>query len=173
MKKLLLLAIIGFSAAAFAQDEIYYPEYENSVSFYASFDAATADADISEGRERPIAVLGKLKFVDGLRGKLFSAEKAEPISAMPERTISRSSVPELCCSSSRRSIGKRPRDPVFSLPVSNLQKAFSACRSRAGLKRSVPAAANCTPCSYIAKKCPERLSAPNSPVAKLNAENGT
>ena len=75
MKKLLLLAIIGFSAAAFAQDEIYYPEYENSVSFYASFDAATADADISEGRERPIAVLGKLKFVDGLRGKALFCGK--------------------------------------------------------------------------------------------------
>ena len=75
MKKLLLLAIIGFSAAAFAQDEIYYPEYENSVSFYASFDAATADADISEGRERPMAVLGKLKFVDGLRGKALFCGK--------------------------------------------------------------------------------------------------
>ena len=75
MKKLLLLAIIGFSAAAFAQEEIYYPEFESSVSFYASFDAGSADADISEGRERPMAVLGKLKFVDGLRGKALFCGK--------------------------------------------------------------------------------------------------
>lgn len=75
MKKFLLFAIVCFSAVLFAEDVIYYPEFENSVSFYASFDTATADADISEGRERPIAVLGKLNFADGIRGKALLCGK--------------------------------------------------------------------------------------------------
>lgn len=69
MKNILLIVIACLSAAVFADDKIYYPEFEDSVSFYASFDTATADADISEGRERPMAVLGKLNFAEGVRGK--------------------------------------------------------------------------------------------------------
>ena len=69
MKKIILLFIICFTAAIYAEEQIYYPEFEDSVSFYASFDASTADADISEGREKPASVLGKLNFEKGVRGK--------------------------------------------------------------------------------------------------------
>ena len=62
MKKVLLFMICCIAAAVYGSDVIYYPEFEDSVSFYASFDAASPDADISEGREKPVNVVGKLKF---------------------------------------------------------------------------------------------------------------
>ena len=69
MKKFLSFVIVLSAVFCFAEDKIYYPEFEDAVSFYASFDTATADADISEGREKPMAVLGKLNFAEGIRGK--------------------------------------------------------------------------------------------------------
>ena len=69
MKKILSFVIVLSAVFCFAEDKIYYPEFEDAVSFYASFDTATADADISEGREKPMAVLGKLNFAEGIRGK--------------------------------------------------------------------------------------------------------
>ena len=75
MKKILSFAMVLFAALSFVDDKIYYPEFEDSVSFYSSFDTATPDADISEGRERPIALIGKLKFADGIRGKALFCGK--------------------------------------------------------------------------------------------------
>ena len=75
MKKILSFIIALFAALSFADDKIYYPEFEDAVSFYTSFDTATPDADISEGREKPITVIGKLNFADGIRGKALFCGK--------------------------------------------------------------------------------------------------
>ncbi|MBR2508483.1 MAG: hypothetical protein IKB71_01925 [Lentisphaeria bacterium] len=75
MKKVLLFITCCIAAAVYGSDVIYYPEFEDSVSFYASFDAASPDADISEGREKPVNVVGKLKFADGIRGKALFCGK--------------------------------------------------------------------------------------------------
>ena len=75
MKKILSFIIALFAAFVFAGDKIYYPEFEDAVSFYTSFDTATPDADISEGIEKPKAVLGKLNFSNGIRGKALVCGK--------------------------------------------------------------------------------------------------
>ena len=62
MKKVLLFMTCCIAAAVYGSDVLYYPEFEDSVSFYASFDAASPDADISEGREKPVNVVGKLSI---------------------------------------------------------------------------------------------------------------
>jgi hypothetical protein len=69
MKLLSLLSFTFTMGCLTAEDVIYYPEYEDSVCFYASFHTATPDADISVGQEKPVQVIGKLNYADGIRGK--------------------------------------------------------------------------------------------------------
>ena len=47
------------------------PKFEDDVSFYISFDDETPNADITEGKEKPMLILGKKEcvFGDGIRGK--------------------------------------------------------------------------------------------------------
>lgn len=75
MKLLSIFTLSLITVFLAAKDVIYYPEFENSVSFYASFDTATPDADISEGEETPAQILGKLHFTKGIRGKALCCGK--------------------------------------------------------------------------------------------------
>lgn len=69
MKKTIFLMLVTAAFVLAAKDTIYYPEFEDSVSFYASFDRGTPDADMSFGEEKPANKIGKLNFADGIRGK--------------------------------------------------------------------------------------------------------
>ena len=69
MKKSLLFLSLFVFASVYAEDVIYYPEYEDSVSFYASFDTETTVADICDGYKKPRSTAGKVQFADGVRGK--------------------------------------------------------------------------------------------------------
>ena len=51
------------------------PKLVDFVTFYISFDDGTLNADITEGNEKPIALLGKKAFVPGLRGKALLCGK--------------------------------------------------------------------------------------------------
>ena len=76
--------------------------------------------------------------------KLLSVAKTAQISAMLAKIISLSTVPVLCFSFSKESTGKQLRATVFSLPVLNPAKVFSACKFPDGPKMSVPAVVNFT-----------------------------
>lgn len=67
MKKITVLLMFLAMVGVWADNEIFYPEFEDSVSFYLPFDAGV-NADISVGREKPNHVLGKANFMPGLRG---------------------------------------------------------------------------------------------------------
>ena len=69
MKKVTLLLLLAASFMLHADDTINYPEFEDSVSFYASFDRGILNADMSAGEEKPSNVLGKANFAEGIRGK--------------------------------------------------------------------------------------------------------
>ena len=69
MKKTTLFLMIAAVSMLEANEIIHYPEFEDSVSFYASFDRSTPAADMSFGEEKPHNVIGKLNFADGIRGK--------------------------------------------------------------------------------------------------------
>ena len=70
MKKLLtILSIAAIVCGATAQKSAPMPKFVDAVSFYISFDDETADADITEGRHKPMVVRGKKVFAEGIRGK--------------------------------------------------------------------------------------------------------
>ncbi|MBR2723730.1 MAG: hypothetical protein IKB77_05290 [Lentisphaeria bacterium] len=75
MKKTILFLLLAVSFILAAEEQIYYPEFEDSVSFYASFDRQTPNADMSRGEEKPANIIGKLNFTDGIRGKAMLCGK--------------------------------------------------------------------------------------------------
>ena len=64
----LLLACAG---SVMAQGLLPMPKYHRDITFYVSFDDETPNADICNGRERPVDLLGKPLFKEGIRGKAF------------------------------------------------------------------------------------------------------
>lgn len=75
MKKTILFMMVSAAFVLAANDTVYYPEFEDSVSFYASFDREAPDADMSYGEEKPANKVGKLNFADGIRGKALVCGK--------------------------------------------------------------------------------------------------
>ena len=71
MKKILIILALLTCGALLAQKKPSMPKFEDDVSFYISFDDETPNADITEGKEKPMLILGKKKcvFGDGIRGK--------------------------------------------------------------------------------------------------------
>ena len=71
MKKILVVFAALCSLGLPAQGPVSEPKFEEDVSFYISFDDETPNADITDGKDKPMAILGKKKcvFGDGIRGK--------------------------------------------------------------------------------------------------------
>ena len=69
--RLTFLVLLVCSGGVMAQGLLPMPKYPADISFYVSFDDCTPNADICEGREKPVDVFGKKVYRDGLRGKAF------------------------------------------------------------------------------------------------------
>ena len=72
MKKLFSACILLlWGSFLSAQKAPPMPKFEEAVSFYISFDDGTPNADITDGEDKPVNILGKKEcvFLPGIRGK--------------------------------------------------------------------------------------------------------
>ena len=61
--------LLAFAGTMMAQGLLPMPKYHQDITFYISFDDETPNADISNGRARPVDLLGTPVYKDGIRGK--------------------------------------------------------------------------------------------------------